>query len=45
MKDRLAEAGFAVEVVPFAEQYPAAEQFRMGLVTGGGAIYFCQRPA
>jgi hypothetical protein len=30
VKDRLAEAGFAVEVVPFAEQYPAAEQFRMG---------------
>lgn len=45
VKDRLAAAGFEVEVVPFAEQYPPAEQFRMGLVTGGGAIYFCRRPA
>lgn len=45
IKDRLASAGFKVELIHFERHYSPAEQFRFGLSTAGSEIFFCHSPA
>lgn len=43
LKDRLSNAGFEVEVVPYTEKFTPAERFRAGLPPDED-IYYCHRP-
>lgn len=42
LRDRLAQAGFEVDVVAFANGFSTQDRFRMGL--SGREVYHCRKP-